>query len=177
MCPVTAERFYRELATWDDVGFGLDFAPAKAMTLNNIYVRWFEPGDLLGERRCGASRGTSWPSTARNKTTRSGEASWPVKKRTTVYGLALWWSAELVDGVSLATGPLDPRTHWEQLYLPALAPITVEPGQTLGARLRSTTSFERGTNVTWTLTVRDASGREVLRQALDLEKGFCRERR
>ena len=95
-----------------------------------------------------------------------------MKKRTTVYGLALWWSAELADGVSLATGPLDPRTHWEQLYLPALAPITLEPGQTLGARLRSTTSYERGTNVTWTLTVRDASGRDVLRQALDLEKGF-----
>ncbi len=48
----------------------------------------------------------------------------------------------------------------------------MEPGQTLGARLRSTTSYERGTNVTWTLTVRDGSGREVLCQALDLEKGF-----
>jgi type I protein arginine methyltransferase len=84
----------------------------------------------------------------------------------------LWWSAELVEGVSLATGPLDPKTHWEQLYLPALAPIAIGAGQTLGVRLRSTTSYERGTNVAWTLTVKDASGRDVLRQALDLEKGF-----
>ena len=107
------------------------------------------------------SPGTSSPSTAHNKTTRSGEASWPVKKRTTVYGLALWWSAELADGVSLSTGPLDPRTHWEQLYLPGPgADHASSRAQTLGARLRSTTSYERGTNVTWTLTVRDKSGRE-----------------
>ncbi len=171
VCPVTAERFLSELSTWDEVGYGLDFAPAKTMTLNNIYVRQFLPGDLLGS----GAAAQSWDKLAfdrTNKTTRSGDASWPIKKRTRVYGLALWWSAELVEGVSLATGPLDPKTHWEQLYLPALAPITVEPGQTLGARLRSTTSYERGTNVTWTLAVRDKSGRDVLRQALDLEKGF-----
>ncbi len=120
-------------------------------------------------------RPASWDRLAfdkRNKTTRAGEASWTVRARTTVYGLALWWKAELVEGVAISTGPLDPKTHWEQLYLPALAPIAIKPGQTLTARLRSTTSYERGTNVTWTLVVADASGREVLRQALDLEKGF-----
>jgi protein arginine N-methyltransferase 1 len=72
----------------------------------------------------------------------------------------------------LATGPLDPRTHWEQLYLPALAPMTLPAGQALTARLRSTTSYERGTNVSWTLTVTDQAGRELARQALDLEKGY-----
>ncbi len=171
VCPVVGERYFRELAAWDDVGFGLDFAPAKTMTLNNIYVRTFASGDLLDE----AAAARSWDKLAfdrRNKTTRAGEASWAVAKATTVYGLALWWRVELVEGIALATGPLDPRTHWEQLYLPSLAPIALARGQTLTARLRSTTSYERGTNVTWTLVVSDASGREVLRQALDLEKGF-----
>jgi SAM-dependent methyltransferase len=171
VCPVVGERFFHELSTWDDVGFDLDFGPAKTMTLNNIYVRTFAPSDLLGA----ATAAQSWDKLAfdrRNRTTRSGEASWPLQARTSVYGIALWWSAELADGITLATGPLDPKTHWEQLYLPALAPIVVEPGQTLTARLRSTTSYERGTNVTWTLIVGDASGREVLRQALDLDKGY-----
>jgi protein arginine N-methyltransferase 1 len=171
VCPVTTGRFHGELAAWDDVGYGLDFTAAKTMTLNNIYVRTFQAEDLLHK----AAAARAWDQLAfdrRNKTTRTGEASWPAKKRTTVYGLALWWSAELADGVALSTGPLDPRTHWEQLYLPVLAPITVEAGQTLAARLRSTTSYERGTNLTWTLTVSDAAGREVERQALDLEKGF-----
>lgn len=169
--PVTAERYWRELAVWDEVGYGLDFAPAKAMSLNNIYVRWFEAADLLDD----ASAAAAWDEIVfdrRNKTTRSGKAAWRMSRPTTIHGLALWWRAELAPGVTLSTGPLDPRTHWEQLYLPALAPIRVEAGQTFSASLRSTTSFERGTNVTWTLTVADRSGREVLRQALDLEKGY-----
>jgi protein arginine N-methyltransferase 1 len=169
--PVVGERHYRKLARWDEVGYGLDFAPAKLMTLNNIYVRWFEAADLLE----GGAAAKAWDQVVfdrRNKTTRSGEASWRMNRPTAVYGLALWWRAELVSGVDLATGPLDPRTHWEQLYLPALSPIEVAAGQTLSARLRSTTSYERGTNVTWTLAVTDASGREVVRQALDLEKGY-----
>lgn len=171
VCPVTAERLYRELGIWDEVGYGLDFAPAKAMSLNNIYVRWLAPDDLLE----GGAAASAWDKVTfdrRNKTTRAGEASWRARKPATIYGLALWWDAELAPGVGLSTGPLAPRTHWEQLYLPALTPIAMQAGQTLRARLRSTTSDEHGTNVTWTLSLSDAAGREVLRQALDLEKGY-----
>lgn len=171
VCPVVSERFHRELTAWDEVGYGLDFAPAKAMSLNNIYVRTFAAGDLLEDGRVA----TVWDRLGfdrHNKTTRSGEASWTAKKRVTICGLALWWSAELVDGVGIATGPLSPHTHWEQLYLPALAPIILEPAQTLTVRLRSTTSYEAGTNLTWRLAVTDGKGRELQRQSLDLEKGF-----
>jgi SAM-dependent methyltransferase len=171
VCPVTAERLYREIAAWDEVGYGIDFAPAKTMSLNNIYVRWLSPGDLLE----GGAAACAWDKVTfdrRNKTTRAGEARWCAGRPVTIYGLALWWNAELAPRIALSTGPLAPRTHWEQLYLPALAPIEVQAGQTLRARLRSTTSHEKGTNVTWTLTLGDAAGREVLSQALDLEKGY-----
>jgi protein arginine N-methyltransferase 1 len=171
VCPVVSERHFAELAAWDRVGYGLDFGPAKTMTLNNIYVRTFAAGDLLQDAR--AAR--VWDELSfqhPNKTTRTGEASWTLDRRTLVHGLALWWTAELADGIALSTGPLDPRTHWEQLYLPVLAPIAVEAGQTLAARVRSTTSYARGTNVAWSLTVRDAAGRQLSHQSLDLEKGF-----
>jgi predicted RNA methylase len=171
VAPVATERFWRELAVWDTVGYGLDFEPAKRMSLNNIYVRWFEAADLLD----GGAAARAWDKVAfdrRNKTTRAGEGAWRMSRPVTIHGLALWWRAELAPGIGLATGPLDPRTHWEQLYLPALAPIPVAAGQTLTARLRSTTSYARGTNLTWTMTVSDAKGRELVRQALDLEKGY-----
>jgi len=171
VCPVVGERFHRELTIWDEVGYGLNFAPAKVMGLNNIYVRWFERRDLLD----GGSAAVAWDTVSfdkHNRTTRAGEAEWRLTKAVTIYGLALWWAAELVEGVSLETGPLAPRTHWEQLYLPALSPIALTPGQACAARLRSTTSFERGTNVTWTLLAHDAAGRQLVKQELDLEKGF-----
>jgi hypothetical protein len=53
-----------------------------------------------------------------------------------------------------------------------LEPIAVDSGQSLIARIRSTTSYARGTNVAWTLAVRDAAGRQISHQSLDLEKGF-----
>ena len=96
--PVVGERYYRELARWDEVGYGLDFAPAKAMSLNNIYVRWFEAGDLLE----GGAAAKAWDKVVfdrRNKTTRAGEAAWRIDRPATIYGLALWWRAELVAGV------------------------------------------------------------------------------
>ena len=171
VCPVTSERLYRELTVWDEVGYGLDFAPAKAMSLNNIYVRWLEPGDLLG----GGKAAKAWDQLSfakRNKTTRSGEASWVADSPISIHGLALWWRADLAEGISISTGPLDPRTHWEQLYLPALEPLHLQARERLNVRLRSTTSFEKGTNVTWSLAVSDVRGKERARQSLDLEKGY-----
>ncbi|KAB2920778.1 MAG: methyltransferase [Hyphomicrobiaceae bacterium] len=170
-CPVTGERLYRDLAAWDEVGYGLDFTPAKVMSLNNIYVRWFEPRDLLD----GGAAARAWDKVAfdrRNKTTRAGELAWKMSRGTTIYGVGLWWRADLIAGVQLSTSPLAPRTHWEQLYLPALEPLAVAPGETLRVRLRSTTSYEKGTNMTWALAVADAHGRERVRHALDLEKGY-----
>ena len=171
VCPVVSGRFLAELSAWDDVGYGLDLAPAKAMSLNNIYVRTFEAGDLLE----GAAAVRMWDRLAfdrHNKTARAGEASWTLREPTMVYGLALWWTADLAEGIALSTGPLDARTHWEQLYLPVLAPLAIEAGHTLLARVRSTTSYAQGTNVAWTLAVKDAAGRQLGHQSLDLEKGF-----
>ena len=49
----SSDRIHRELTVWDEVGFGIDLAPASAMSLNNVYVRTLESGDLLdgGEAR------------------------------------------------------------------------------------------------------------------------------
>ncbi len=171
VCPVVAPRYFRDMTIWDEVGFDLDFAPARRMSLNNIYVRVFEPAALLD----GARAAQSWDAvdlTRDAKTTRAGTARWELPAATTVYGLALWWTAELGPGVRLATGPLDAKTHWEQLYLPVLEPIALAKGHVLDVKLRSTTSYDSGTNLTWTLRHLDGQGREIARQALDLEKGF-----
>lgn len=171
VAPVVADRLYGELAIWDNVGFGLDFAPAKAMSLNNLYVRTLAPSDLLDNGKS-AVRWDSVDFRKPAKTTRSGEASFKSARTATIGGVALWWEAELVDGIRISTAPDKPRTHWEQLYLPALEPFVLEPGETLDVRLRSTTSYAKGTNVTWSLAVRTAKGRERLRQSLDLDKGY-----
>jgi SAM-dependent methyltransferase len=171
VAPVIAPRFHADLTTWDAVGFDLDFEPAKWMGFNNIYVRTFKAADLLDNGRS-AQAWDKVEFAKTSKTSRSGDVRFDVTTAATIQGLALWWAAELVEGVNLSTGPSDPKTHWEQLYLPALEPIAVPAGGSLTARLRSKTSYAEGTNVMWTLAAFDAKGRELARQSLDLNKGF-----
>ena len=85
---------------------------------------------------------------------------------------ALWWAAELAPRIVLTTAPGAPRTHWEQLYLPLLDPITMAAGETLLATVRSRSSPAAGTNIAWSAAVSSASGKTRQRQSLDLEKGY-----
>ena len=170
VCPVVGERHFAELAAWDRVGYGLDFGPAKTMTLNNIYVRTFEAGDLLDGGEA-AGFGTSCPSSA---TTRRRGPARRAGRSTGEPRFMAWLSGGRLASL---TASLCPRGR--SIRAPTGSSSTcrcwsrsLEAGQTLTARLRSTTSYDRGTNVAWTLAVRDAAGRQVRHQSLDLEKGY-----
>jgi protein arginine N-methyltransferase 1 len=171
VAPVVTDRVHNELTTWDAVGYGIDFGPARTMSLNNIYVRILAPGDLLDEGRT-AVEWDSFDLSASPSSTRKGEASFEVRAPTTIYGLATWWSADLVAGVALSTAPDAPRTHWEQLYLPQLRPITANAGDRVTIALRSRTTREGGTTLAWSVTHANAGGSPISRQAMDLEKGY-----
>ena len=171
VCPVTAERLYRELAAWDEVGYGLNFAPAKAMSLNNIYVRWLEPGRSAGGSRGGRSVGQGDLRPPQQDDTR-GRSS--LARRQAGHGLRR--GAVVVGGAGSRRPALHRAAGAAHALGAALSARALADrrrrGADLSVRLRSTTSDEKGTNVTWTLTLSDAAGREVLRQALDLEKGY-----
>jgi protein arginine N-methyltransferase 1 len=173
--PVVSARIDAELAAWRrvpaDLGIELDLAAAERLSRNNIYVRRIAEAELLG----GAGGARVWDRIALGrpgKSSRKGEAQWTAREAATVYGFALWWTADLADAVSLSTAPDSPATHWEQLYLPLLEPAILAPGDRLALALRSTTSRPAGTNVAWTVTVDAPDGARRAKQALDLEKGF-----
>jgi len=167
--PVVCDRIDRELGAWDATGF--DLSAAKAMSLNNIYVRTLARKELLD----GGASATAWDEVdfaATNRSSRKGEARWRLKAPANVYGFATWWRAELTPGVTLATAPGDPPTHWEQLYFPLLSPIAAKAGETVAIGVRSRTSVEAGTHVAWVVTQHDAKGRQLARQSMNLDKGF-----
>lgn len=171
MAPVTAPALHAALSAWDEVDFDLTFDAAKRMSLNNIYVRTLREADLLDHGKSAVQ----WDSVDFNrqaKTSRSGHGSWQLAAPATITGLALWWEAELIEGITLATGPDAPRTHWEQLYLPAEDVLELAAGETLEAKVRSTTSYADGTNVKWSLAVKDKRGKERQRQSMDLNRGY-----
>jgi len=169
VAPVRSPRIHGELNVWDRVGYGLDLAIARTMSLNNIYVRSFSSDELI------EPAGQVWDTVDLGrdaKSARKGEVRWKLMNSETVYGFACWWTADLVPGISLSTAPDAPRTHWEQLYFPLLSPIAAKSGETITLSLRSKTSEDAGTHVAWTAGHLGAKDKQLARQALDLDKGF-----
>jgi len=168
VAPVTSDRFERDLCSWRDVGFGLDWSDAERMTRNNMYVFAIEPRDLL------ADASLSWDSLDFRGTIasrRSGRVEWRFGEAQQIYGLALWWDCTLAPGVVLSTSPHAPRTHWDQIYLPLLTPIAVEKGDEIAVAIESETGGdEGGIEVRW--AVRHArAGHPAAEQALSIASG------
>lgn len=169
VAPVVSPRLQDSIDVFGGIGHGLDFAPARESALNNMYVRAVAPDDLPG---AGAAR--QWdvisfaPAGKPPSSQRKGLASWSDLGGKTVHGFALWWQVELVDGVALSTSPYAPSTHWEQVYLPLLTPVTAAKGQELDLSLASNT--RDGVRLVWETRVLER-GKPVASQRQDLARG------
>ena len=165
--PVVSERFDRELSSWRNVGFGLDWSDAERITRNNMYVFAIEPSDLLEAAKV-------WDVLAFADDVashREGRVAWPLAVNTTIFGFALWWECTLVPGVVLSTSPFAPRTHWDQIYLPLLEPIAARAGDEVEVTIASETGGEEsGIAVRWTAEHHRAS-KVLARQMLGIGEG------
>jgi SAM-dependent methyltransferase len=167
--PVVTDRLWTELNLWTRVGHGLTFGAAEKKTLQNVYVREIREADLL------PASAKEWDRVdfrrKDNASVRDGEVAWKPAKGVTVYGFCVFWETDLVPDVTLSTSPSAPATHWQQLYLPVLEPVTVPSGATLHFSIRSDTRPEIKVNLEWRVAVADATGKKIATQALDMRKG------
>ena len=152
VAPVLDARLQREIDVWPGVGFDLDLTPARTISLNNMYVRTVHAADLGGD----ASRAQCWddldlrPSAKAPASRRSKTLHWPARSLgPSVHGFALWWDAELLDGITITTSPFAPPTHWEQIYLPLLQPVALQADDTLELTVTCDTRPEVGVRLQW----------------------------
>ena len=166
--PVIADRFEHDFRAWRGVA-ALDWSDAERLTRNNMYVFAIEPKDLLDVPAA------SWDSLEFDgdiDSHRAGRCAWTLAADATIFGLALWWECTLVPGVVLSTSPFGPRTHWDQIYLPLLEPLTVRAGEALALDVSSETGGgESGIDVRWTVEHRRGE-KIVSSQSLDIGSGF-----
>jgi protein arginine N-methyltransferase 1 len=170
VAPVVSDRFERDLSSWRDVGFGLDWSDAERLTRNNMYVYAIEPRDLSG---LAPARWDALDFGGAIASRRSGNAIWRSTGRETVYGFALWWECTLAPGVVLSTSPRARRTHWDQIYLPLLEPLALAAGDELALAIETETGGdESGIEVRWTARQTRAGGGPPVEQSLSIGDGF-----
>lgn len=168
VAPMTSDRLWKEVTSWDRVGHGLTFASARAISCQNIYVRLVRPEELLPDSE------RVWDEVdfrQKNAPVRSAEVQWKMARDTAIYGFCSSWASTLVPGVTLSTSPSAPRTHWEQVYLPILRPVILKKGETLILKLHVDSRHAVRINVTWDIAVRSAAGEQCGRQHLDMRRG------
>jgi protein arginine N-methyltransferase 1 len=167
--PVISDRFEHDLASWQTVGFGLDWQDAERMTRNNMYVFAIEPGDLL------EAPPASWDALDFRGTIdsrRTGKVAWRLAKDATIHGFALWWECTLSPGVVLSTSPFSARTHWDQIYLPVLTPLGGHAGDEITLTVSSETGgSESGIDVRWAVE-QTRQGTVANSQKLSIAEGF-----
>lgn len=168
--PVTADRFERDFRSWRGVGHGLEWSDAEAVTRNNMYVFEIQPKDLLAD-----APPASWDTLEFDgeiDSRRAGRITWTLASNATIFAFALWWECTLVPGVVLSTSPFGERTHWDQIYLPLLEPLTGRPGDEVSLAISSETGGdESGIDVRWSVEHR-RGGTVISHQSLDIGQGF-----
>ena len=169
VAPVTSDRIYKELALWDRVGFGIDFASAREITFQNIYVRTIHPDELFADA---IRRWDVINFSQTNKSICQASEIWMCDRDVTFFGFALWWKTELVPGVMLSSAPGDPPTHWEQIFMPVPQPMEMKKGESVQWSIHSDSRRSIGLNVTWKVAQKNAAGQMIGVQEMDMRRGY-----
>lgn len=171
VAPVVSPRLAASVDVWGSIGFGLDFEPARTVSLQNVYVRSIRSDDLLAAPDAVRTfDALDFRHDTRSRRTARTEWSFPVE--TVLHGFAIWWECDLVEEVMLATAPDAPPTHWEQIFLPPLEPVTMREGEQLRLRLEVDTRPEVKINLAWKSEVIDRRGKVRRTFSQDMKRGL-----
>jgi SAM-dependent methyltransferase len=123
--PVQAEKDYQAIVgPWDDHGRGFALDTARRAALNEWNKSHFGADDLLAAPRVWAVLDYR---TERNPHVR-GTLRWTAERAATSHGFAVWFDAELAEGVGFTTGPDGAKTIYGTAFFPWLAPVP-DPGR------------------------------------------------
>lgn len=169
--PVTDERYFNEVTSWDRVGHGIDFHPARERSINNVYVRAVKPQDIFEWPHSIRSWDTVDLCASRNSSTRRGEVEWNIDAPTIFFGFCVFWECKVFPGITISTSPGEPLTHWQQIYLPVRMPLQMEAGESLHLSITSDSRLSIKINVEWAYERRGKNGKVIESQKLDMRHG------
>ena len=129
--PVDAPRAWAEVAApWEECAMGFDMDAARRRAVHTVRRVELDPGHALAP----AARWATLDYRTRTDPHAAGSPQWTVERPGRMHGLAVWFHAELADGISFHTGP-GTRTTYRTSFFPWAQPVEVEPGDTVRAEL------------------------------------------
>jgi hypothetical protein len=136
--PVTAAHVHDNVVgRWAEGLVDLDLGPLHRRASNHLYIRRIEPEWLAapGQELANVDLATV------NDTFVQGKARFSFPRATTVHGFAVWFEAELAEGITLSNAPgpfsasADVGQHWSHGFLPVLEPLAIGAGAELSLEI------------------------------------------
>jgi protein arginine N-methyltransferase 1 len=139
---------------WKVNELDLDLNPVRELVVNSWRRVFLEPRQL-------ATTPQHW-ATLDYATIESpdvnGGVEWHLERGGTTHGLALWFDAELGDGIGYSTAPGQPKLLYGQAFFPWPEPVELHPGDRVAVELRAVLTGDDYT-WRWRSRVTDAAGR------------------
>ncbi len=109
--------------------YDIDFSPISHVPLQQTDLVTLDPESILKDTAHLGSLDMHRISKSDNPRVFSGTIK--TSKKSRIFALCGWFSAELSPGVRLGTGPNDLPTHWDQVLFPLPEPFTVDAAREL----------------------------------------------
>ncbi|MCP4755931.1 MAG: hypothetical protein GY866_34155 [Proteobacteria bacterium] len=149
---VTDEFFYEDYSFLQQNPFGIDFSRISDAQLNQTHLENVSSKQILDTT---VDLGTFDLHTLKAPPKKLEGTVVPTVQAT-VYGFCGWFSAQMVEGIVLGTGPDDPPTHWNRVYFSFDEPLDVKPGVELTIRI-TLPDVESSHEAAWYWSVTDGT--------------------
>lgn len=168
--PVEAAADHRAItAPWDEHARGFDLSAARRAALNEWPKARIRPEQLVAQPLTWAVLEYG----VRREPDVAGVLEWTVERDATAHGIALWFHAELVDGIGFATGPEGPDSIYGAAFFPWLQPVDLRAGDVVQVDLQARNPGREYVWV-WNTVVRRGDGSRVeFRQSTFLSQPFA----
>jgi protein arginine N-methyltransferase 1 len=125
--------YARSVQAWEPAMTGFDSSAVTTMAANSIYKIRTHPDEYLAAP-CEIA---SIDYRVRTSSSCSSAASWNVSRAGTAHGIAIWFDAELADGVGFSNNPGGPELLYGAAFFPFCQPLQVGPGDRLSSHVRA----------------------------------------
>lgn len=139
LVPVELPQFYEHVVDfWVNRCQGFDFSPVRHLTVNNFHPLKLHEGTFLGDPLRVQEIEFGETTQAEVKASFSVHA----RRQGWLHGLAGWFNAELIPGLSISNGPRDKASHWGLAFFPIDRPVSVDRGNRIDVEMSSSQNGE-----------------------------------
>jgi protein arginine N-methyltransferase 1 len=135
--PVEQPKVDGDAAFWNSKPFDVEMSRLRTHAVNSFYPLTFEPTALLANPSAliTLNLGDDAPSLR-------GGADVTITRDGTLHGIAAWFRAELIDGITITNAPPNACVSWKQSFFPIAQPMSVRRGDVIRIEVQTFDGIE-----------------------------------